>query len=306
MSDDGLPDRVWEPPRLSRALVAAVSLATVFFLLGRLGLRQALAPAVVGAGCGAAGLWLLQRDRYRPAAVALGTLLFVPVGLAVGATVLQTVLGEAGMLLTTTTLTGLTLAAARLGLALLIVTGCTVALFGSFATGTTLASKNVSRGFWTVAKLATPPLLYAVTTAAFAVLSTPSVQPTVDVVRALGVGGDALATILLSPPAPTVDATGVAGLAADIAIATFAVLALGGLFGVRSLLARLPVAELIATVGEMDDERARELVGRTVSLLSTVGLLALLPVAFVAVADIVVSPVMIVSTLGANPRDLAL
>ncbi|RNJ27339.1 hypothetical protein [Halosegnis longus] len=304
MSADGLPDRVWEPPRLARALVAVVTLAAVVFLLGRLGVRQVVPTAIVGAGCGAAGLWLLARDRYRPAAVALGTLLFVPVGVAVGATVLQTALAETGNLLATRTLEQLTLAVVRLALALLVVAACTVALFGSFATGRTLEPENVSRGFWTVAKLTIPPTAYVLVVGGLAVLSSPAVPPTIDLVRLLTTGVDALATILLSPPSPSAAATGVEGLAAEVAVATFAVLALGGLFGVRSLLARLPVAELLASVGEADDDRAREVVGTLVSTLSTVGLLALIPVALVVVADIVVSPAVFVSTLGPTPARL--
>ncbi len=301
MSADDLPDRVWEPPRLARALVGVVTLAAVVFLLGRLGVRQVVPTAVVGAACGAAGLWLLARDRYRPAAVALGTLLFVPVGAAVGATVLQTALAETGSLLATRTLEQLTLAAVRLVLALLVVAACTVALFGSFATGRTLEPENVSHGFWTVAKLAIPATAYVLVVGGVAVLSSPAVPPTVDLVRLLGTGVDALATILLSPPSPAVVATGVEGLAAEVAVATFAVLALGGLFGVRSLLARLPVAELLATADGVDDDRASELVATVVSTLSTVGLLALIPVALVAIADFVVSPAVVVSTLGPTP-----
>ena len=301
MSADDLPDRVWEPPRLARALVGVVTLAAVVFLLGRLGVRQVVPTAVVGAACGAAGLWLLARDRYRPAAVALGTLLFVPVGAAVGATVLQTALAETNSLLATRTLEQLTLAAVRLVLALLVVAACTVALFGSFATGRTLEPENVSHGFWTVAKLAIPATAYVLVVGGVAVLSSPAVPPTVDLVRLLGTGVDALATILLSPPSPAVVATGVEGLAAEVAVATFAVLALGGLFGVRSLLARLPVAELLATADGVDDDRASELVATVVSTLSTVGLLALIPVALVAIADFVVSPAVVVSTLGPTP-----
>ena len=301
MSADDLPDRVWEPPRLARALVGVVALAAVVFLLGRLGVRQVVPTAVVGAACGAAGLWLLARDRYRPAAVALGTLLFVPVGAAVGATVLQTALAETGSLLATRTLEQLTLAAVRLVLALLVVAACTVALFGSFATGRTLEPENVSHGFWTVAKLAIPATAYVLVVGGVAVLSSPAVPPTVDLVRLLGTGVDALATILLSPPSPAVVATGVEGLAAEVAVATFAVLALGGLFGVRSLLARLPVAELLATADGVDDDRASELVATVVSTLSTVGLLALIPVALLAIADFVVSPAVVVSTLGPTP-----
>ena len=298
MSADDLPDRVWEPPRLARALVAVVTLAAVVFLLGRLGVRQVAPTAVAGAACGAAGWWLLARDRYRPAAVALGTLLFVPVGVAVGATVLQTALAETGSLLATRTLEQLTLAVVRLVLALLVVAACTVALFGSFATGRTLEPENVSRGVWTVAKLTIPPTAYVLVVGGLAVLSSPSVPPTVDLVRLLTTGVDALATILLSPPGPTAVATGVEGLAAEVAVATFAVLALGGLFGVRSLLARLPVAELLATADGVEDDRASDLVATLVSALSTVGLLALIPVALVVIADIVVPADVFISRLG--------
>lgn len=293
--------RNWEPPRLTTALVVLVTLGAVLTLARAADLLLPAAVGLVGAGSFAGALWAVGRDRYRVVATVVGSVLFVPVGLALAGALAATVLVQYPTVFPAATPAGIVAPTLRIAATTALVGCCFLAVLGAGAQGRPLETGTVHRAVAVTGKLAAVPLAAGLGGAALAVLASPEVPPTFDPLTLVAEGFDVLSMALLSPSDPA-GAEGTDVLAGEFALFTFVLLVTLGVAAVRSVIRSLPLTELATGP---DEERIRRTVARIDRVLSVVTLVGALAVPLLGVADAVLSRDAVAELAGPAATDLA-
>lgn len=232
------PASNWGPTRASSALVLLLVGAAVVGFVASVGLAGPTALAVLGGALLALALWAVGRERFRFPATVLANLALVPVGGCLLGAVAGAVLVQYGGVFPVDSPAEVVAPALRIAVEALAVGAVAVAALGAFTTvGDTVSLDTLRACHSQALRMAMPPVLAGFGLGLLAVLSSPTVGPTLDPLAALGDVFGVAARLALSPE-PT-----------DLAIGPF--LALLGLsaVGFSRLVAALP-AEEFATARE--------------------------------------------------------
>ena len=279
---DAPPDSIWEPTRLSRALVGVLTLATASMLVVGTGLVVPAAVGLVGAGCLAGALWLTAQTRYDTATTLLATVVYVPVGVGLVGAVVTTVLLQYGTYFPAPTSGDVPGSTLRIAATVGVVLGATGAVLGAGAQGRAFERATLRTAARLTTRLAGVPVVLAGGIGVFRLLSSPVVPPTVDLLQLLTAGFDTLGRGLLRPPAPQAATDTLGRVLGEVAIATFVLLAVAMVVGLRRALRALPIVEL---AGDRTDV-VREWVTQLDSLLSTARLGGLFLLPMVGLVDV--------------------
>lgn len=246
-----LPERTWEPPLATAVVVFALTAGAVSVTAVWADRLLPVAIGAVGAISGALALRALTVERYRVAAIAAAGVLFVPVGICLTLAVAVTVLVPYRATFPVATPADIAGPALEITAGVIIVVGASVAVFGASTRGDGLTRATLGEAIRILIKLQAIPVIWTGGIGILTVLSTPGTPPSLNLLATVSDGVAFGRTVLLAPPAPAPVRSN--GLAAELAVGTFALCLLLAVAGLRRLVVHLPIAAVLgATTAEAD------------------------------------------------------
>lgn len=295
-----LPDRTWEPPLTTAVVVFALTGGAVAVTAVWANLRLPVIIGVSGAIAAALALRALTVHRYRVAAIAVAGVLFLPVGICLALAIAVAVLVRYRVTFPVASRADVVAPTLEIAAVAIIVIGASLAVFGASTRGDGLTQATLGDAVGILSKLLLVPVVWASSVGLLTVLASPEIPPNIDVLAQISDLLELASMVLLSPSTPSVAGTN--GLAAELAIGTFALCLLLGIAGLRLLLSRLPITALL-TDSATDVDRIEAQVEYVTSLLSAGRVIAIAMTLLLSGIDAVLTARQWREAIGPNVMD---